>query len=984
MLTSALVSKFVSYDNSRRRAFQRTFQVREAKAIRSHPHGRSAADRTAASVAIGDFALAQGLDEYIVSSSSRDDAEAPGYHAYYEVKDLQHRPKVREVVPNRHLVKIIDADYYVDINKYISTGAHIALYTFVPQTVGQAESDREYVYSISDDTITYTVSGGCSYSHQIWDYDQDFVCVKNYWGAQLCTIDSVQVDPCHRVVFIAPYAHVKAPWSWFLKEQNIKRMKYTHNVWNGVRYVKLNLLQTLRQDNKLWMSMAQDGSPCSVDLPVTVYQSAIERFRETQHPTMATLERYLRSVEDAGLLQFSKQAFVAAANMYPIIKALSHDDLPYVKVHTLTAAPSKKPPQYQAIGKIEDGYLQLEDGKSLMRMHGEPVVNHTAVVPKASYNNDLQSVVGRIERVYNNVIPPARYIRYARDFVNKVVQACPNRIPWTIEQVVEAQQKPNQRLHNAAVVQWMTLNAQKVSVRAFMKQEPYGKVTDPRNISQLPPEHNLRLGQYVYALSEELHQLPWFMPGKTPKEIAGLVHRYVRDKTYVYPTDYSRWDGTVSLWMKRYIESAVLLAWVPEDRKQEVLDLIGFEAEATGVTKHGVFYDPAGTRLSGSMLTSYGNTLMNAFVSFCAFRDMSYNADLAWASIGPTCGDDGITSAAMDCMTRCAKQLGVTLKIDKKAQGDMVPFLGRVFIEPWVNDWSLQDPARTLQKLTLLKSNPSISDDVALYNRARGYAALDPSAPVLSAWCSRTIARLLRNNPNIGTEAERVQPTERDVPYYVILSQLYGTETWPAGPAFYERNLEAYAESLGVDPSEISEYDRYLRNLPLDATLDRVITSKPVPQTINAYVTRPDGDSLHCSLPGRSMPSGRRLVQGSIRDKLPTKADQRARHDWVGHTGQGLVPTGNGRMGQDRKREVPSVTRVDRRRPVRYKGQGEDDSKRLQESKKLEAGARGKRDQADVQRTAHSVRPRAQSGTVRRETKKYQSGPDRYQVAGNK
>ena len=137
----------------------------------------------------------------------------------------------------------------------------------------------------------------------------------------------------------------------------------------------------------------------------------------------------------------------------------------------------------------------------------------------------------------------------------------------------------------------------------------------------------------------------------------------------------------------------------------EIDNFIHQESSVKGYTSNGVKYYADWNTLSGSSVTSIRNTLANAFTHYLAFRLSGQNATYSWTKLGIYGGDDGIT-ADLDPqrINDTFAKLGMLSKSEKVEQHNYVPFLGRIYINPWVNDVSFIDVARQLKKLHLSSS----------------------------------------------------------------------------------------------------------------------------------------------------------------------------------------------------------------------------------------------------------------------------------------
>ena len=180
-------------------------------------------------------------------------------------------------------------------------------------------------------------------------------------------------------------------------------------------------------------------------------------------------------------------------------------------------------------------------------------------MPNRSYNDDLVSITGRVDKVLNDVVPPARYARWADEFVKEVVPLEGCGMPLEIQEIIEKQSRPAQRARSELAKQWIgAVNT--VSVQAFMKGESYAKASDPRNISTVGAEHTLQLSAYTYSFKyDHLKDKVWYAPCQGLDVVAARICLLAEAYDRLSETDFSRFDGTISRWLREHIERAAYL-----------------------------------------------------------------------------------------------------------------------------------------------------------------------------------------------------------------------------------------------------------------------------------------------------------------------------------------------------------------------------------------------------------------------------------------
>jgi len=837
-----------------RQEIQRLLEVADRQSPPNHPHGKAAGLRTGASQAIDAFANGSGYQVYPVGTSSRE--STAGYHQIYSARDALF-PAVRSPVLATSLLKFIDTDYHQDMSYWANFLRPMLLYTFAPTTVAGTVEDGHF--TIENDTVQYSVNGGAEYRHQIWDYSTDWLVFDKWWGAIVCTTEHRMVADTRRIVAIIPEYVVYGPIAWILPGRRLRRVKYS--IAPGI-----NRIDTTDEEGKRWVSLGRAGKFTSVQLPYDLLEAITIRFRESKKAEIFSVERYISLFRE-----IFPMPSITAALLYDVLTVVKGELQPGM-LQTRGGKQPLRPTGYQLTGPPRDGYFVTEDGKDIGRAVGVSITDDPAVTPKESFNNDLACIVGRIERVYNQVVPPAVYCRYAAEFARLVVpdDIAGTGVLWSEEQVLGTQTRPTQIAKNQKAMPWLT-HYLDVVIDAFMKHEWYGKVADPRNISAVSAQHNLRLAAYVYPFClTVMKNYDWYMPGKSPTEIAKCVTTYCRQFDVVSETDYSRWDGTVSIWMRCYLERAIFLRWVHPNHKREIASLFDAEVGARGRSKYGMPYKPLGTRLSGSLLTSVGNTLDNAGLMYCAARKAGCTIQEAWGLIGPVCGDDGITGLAPVAMELSSVDVGVKLKCIARQRGDHLMFLGRLFLDPWTVDASVQDPPRTLRKLHLSHASKDVPNHVAAYYRATGYLALDPTAPITSAWCQRILDQLSRDSPGVAADAVQFRELVRcDVPYFVSGPNETTGGTWPQSSPDSPLLWQRVAEALGVDSAQVRAWHDLVRLAGTDEEITGLISlskDAPVPGAIID-----DGDFLHH--PGTPDPRPRLPTAGVVKSRYGAMCD---------------------------------------------------------------------------------------------------------------
>ena len=751
-----------------RRMFQANFSVEALAMPSTHPHPEAASLRSAVSRAIDNFARQAGLDVYSVSASSRDEGDRE--RLYHSVRDYAQPFALDEIGPN-HLLKFVDVDYYADLPRYLSYGRPTILYTFVP--VAAAGQVPDGSYSIREDRVTVRVDGGACYEHGLWDFSTDFITVGGARGLWVYTVDQLSFaeDPSRRVVGLFPEVYI--PWTaaWLCKRQPLQRRTLERDGVVRVDY---------REGSRDMVSLSLAGRATSVSLPLNLYEAIVVRHSSAKWKVISDVERYLSS---SGIDSPS----INAALLFEILNkgAGFERDVPVTGVaHVVRNAD-----HYQAVGP-----LVTEDGREYARVVSPPLVlpGTGAAAPCNSYNNDVACIKGRVNDVRNTKTPPGIFNKWADEFVKLIVPVAGIGTPVTLDEVMDNQNRPTQIARSEQA--FPTMHAVSgCDVKSFQKAEFYPKENFPRNISTVPTDHTLRLSRYTYGLKKQrLLECLWYLPCKTPPEIAEALVAFCLLHQSVDETDYGKFDGTLSEWLRINVEFAVYLRWVSREYYDELRELLFAELQAKGRTKFGVKYNPGCSRLSGSPLTTDGNTIINAFVAYCCGRMRGLVSHEAWREIGLCYGDDGVTCHPQAVVSKVAQLLGLDIKIIHHEKHDPVGLLGRLFPDPWTSNESVQDPARTIGKIHLSVTTDTVPREIAAVHRATGYLATDSLTPLLGNYC-RAVRRVLSHVEPDARYAEQLRRDDR----YVSVGG-----SWPQLSTAV--TAKVVAERLGLSVSELN------------------------------------------------------------------------------------------------------------------------------------------------------------------------------------
>ncbi|APG76136.1 RNA-dependent RNA polymerase [Beihai sphaeromadae virus 3] len=809
-----------------RATVQKKMELVSTRVRKGHSHSTAAAERNSATETMIEVVTANGFEPYVISPSPRE-SDLDGIRHFHSLADLRQDYR-NDPLTDRHIIVMTDVDYYVNMHSIISLGRPILLYTFQPRVVSGPVIDG--FFTITENIIHYRVNGGKDVKHPTWNYNQDTVFVRDpvttFWatlrqtlfdvtgiswisakmhrafgigpcGQQLtiCTIDQFELSPNRNIVSIVPFARCRDNLLT-ATEYGTELSRTTYQQKSGVPV--MNAITYIGDGDPL-ISLGEEGNCASVQLPLKDLESLRTAYHLSKTNNLSdTVRRSKRNDKEAAIIH---RFLVSESELHP------------VEVHK----PGQLARHYQSVEKDHD-LDPTEQGKEYAREYAPGPLTQTAVFPSESISNERATIEGRINlpqakaKAKESVTPRMR--RIARDFVKHLVPEVGIGHPYSVSHVEEQQQKPLQRARNDAN---RFHDAFDMITKAFQKKEAYNAPNHPRNISTVPHGQNVKLSGFTYAFKEShLKHQEWYMPCNTPSKIASVVQKLAAESEQLVETDYSRFDGTFLRFMREQVEFASYKRWVHKDHIQELTDLLANEVDSKAVTRKGLKYQPDCTRLSGSALTTDGNSIANAFVSYAANRLDGMNDVEAWQRIGIVYGDDGLRDGTVsdDRLMSTASSLGFELKIINRAtRGQPVSFLSRIYADPWSSPASVQTPSRTLLKIHTTCDTQSDIEEVG-WAKTQAYLVTDCLTPFISNWCKayqRNCTAKVINYKDFN-----------DIPFWVRDEDAL-QNSWPQDNS--EVWYDIVAQDLGVSVGELhrhlkllDSYNGPIKDLPRLAT----------------------------------------------------------------------------------------------------------------------------------------------------------------------
>nr|WPV03030.1 putative RNA-dependent RNA polymerase [buhirugu virus 7] len=682
------------------------------------PHPDEAAERNAARFNLPLIAHQLGYIPFTISG--RPVEASLGYNRIYTYRDAERKMRA-DVLTERNAIILVDTDYYVDMPALLTTGLPILMYTFVPETLaGQTRGSNYYIDH--SNFVQFRAAGGTSWSHQLWDYNHDYLTSPTIRNRIVSyQVHQRQLSVNRRVVILMP--KTVAPDMARVEKTPLCRCKFNQGAFCVMKYKD--------DEQKISISM---GDEHVLTLPLQVFYELRGRFRNWKQAdilyNVACLEQNAKV-----LLQNRGYTTEQVNDVISRISVLHA----YLREHANTDLYSIEHYTDMLHYRYDNNTCWGTTLKHSQRAALLPLTTTPNIAPVTDADADKTMVFGRVNIVHNKIVPPQVFNHYAHEFIQLTLNGVQNLHPVDLEQVFKNQNGPQQKARRR---QWFTMINPEVTshVASFTKSESYDGIKWPRAITQTATHNMIELSAFTYSLKQNvLKKQKWYGPGKNPVETVQALTDLANTCTKLVEKDYSKFDGTISRWLRENVELALLLAAFEPQYHALLIKNIRSELDAKAKSKNGVKYETDGSRLSGSAITTDGNTIINAFVSYCALRK-NYDKHGAWRRMGLYYGDDGVDLYDEDVnYESSARQLGLKVKNQIIEFGQPLCYLGRRYPNIWISMTSYTPLERALSKLHLVNSS-SLELTEALANKAMGYKVIDARTPILSWYCDRILS----------------------------------------------------------------------------------------------------------------------------------------------------------------------------------------------------------------------------------------------------
>jgi len=681
---------------------------------KNHTHPKAAVLRSQASAMAHSICLKLGKQPYFEQMNRADQRRGvEGSRSFYWSADLALEPKLDSITPD-HIPVMIDVDYYTDMNCYLlNVNQIVLLYTFQPTAAGRAT--EEYKYSFDEDLVTYHVSGGATYTHEVWSYQDDFVDVqKKFCGVlvqETCfRVERVQMDIDHQLVCLIPVRKCG-----FLSSLLVGLLTRT----NPLHRLKLadgeyNRLKVQTPDGLLISTSIKKGFS-AVTIPVSSDEAILNSAKITKSiPITVPTVKFLLS-----------QAKIDVENV-DIITGYAR--LMETKEMQLVNRVNEVPTYtYEYINS------EYNPGDRPVMIPYMNRFSKSSFVPINSVSNQVAMIHGRVTKFPVNFSLNENILCRISQFVSCLIPKELARTfhPVDIAEVYRRQPRPTQQ----SILNRGELSPPKPNIETFPKAEPYVKITHLRNISVPSAAVKRDYSTFIYVLNDYLKDYcsEWYAFGKDPKAIAEMVTNMCMKAIFnAVLSDGSRWDGHVGI-VFRMLDLIILLTLFHPKYHAAIMKMNKSVYGVRGKTSKGVDYESGFTQGSGLPDTAGFNSIRCRFVTFNADMDAGLTPEQAYSKPSANGGDDGLTiDLDPELLQKAAAYCGQDYEAEERIKGQPVEFLSRIYTpKVWFGEQSSVCSIDRSAGAFPLTKNIAATAEEKLIEKSRSYYLSDRNTAVI-------------------------------------------------------------------------------------------------------------------------------------------------------------------------------------------------------------------------------------------------------------
>lgn len=760
-------------------------------------------NRRSASHFINDTAEKLGLSVYSESWSMNDSEQGyDGTRLFYDFKDLEMEATYDEVTQD-HLVKIVDVDYYLKrdrLDELISKSAGVMMYTSQPTAV--AKFDGPASHTLHGKQFTEWYKGGATYQHKVWDWGMDTY-VSFYSG------EPVEDEP----------SFLSTLWTWTNGEPRdttitvcqVERRRLGHKtIVSLVPRQRLAVTRQMAERAKEVLTGARrlermssinygDGIYCMMGDQVSITQEGTRSVYSMSH---GDFNDCLAGARTKNVSIAVLENLIGKRNAYHL-RSLFLAMEPRRDIALSAVARGDQPRFYTPV--LED--QPVEVGRVAGSVNCTPIFDG-AFVPRHGPSSDQIVVEKRINKV-RPVEEEHDFEKYLPEFLGHLSNLEHQSVPLDIGELLEFQTGKKKEAYAQAA------DLEKINLmwKSFQKTECYPEIKDPRNISNVDKRHVVRYLCFTQVVSQVLKQRSqWYAFGRNPTDTAAALHEMANKYASLTETDYSRYDGSLSQFLRLAERESMKVLFASEfwDELDELFEETLYQDIKT---RYGIYYNNGSGRLSGSACTSVGNTIINAFCNYIVLRESGLSQVDSWDKLGFYGGDDGVThypdpELAEGVMTK----LGLGFKASMRAPGEKIGFLGRFYIDPWTHSRSHHDVTRAAAKVHFsATSKEQASYDDMTWRKAVSLYATDSKTPVLGDWAKQVLRCTAGGNWVANWKDQALELAEGYHTSVSILAKFHNAPVYP-GPLHEERDA-ILRDFIDGSPIDLSDYRVWVTKL---------------------------------------------------------------------------------------------------------------------------------------------------------------------------
>jgi len=656
----------------------------------THTHPTSAMWRSMTATFAVMLSTLKGKGLFMYQKSSLDQRRGlPGDRQSRSMKDVVNEVDKTKIKPN-DLIVCVDADYGEDVPGMLMCYDNpVLLYTFQPKAV--CEDTGEFVFRFfRNNAVEYRVNGGAVYRHKVWNYAKDVVSVRSWFTTKVYQIERRKTNDHHELVLLIPVAKWRFPFNLlanWLRTDELSHLEVNSGEFN---------VMDIKTNDGISRSIARVGEyNCA-----TVDAVKIDAIMSAARNSSVRLG-------NASVQSWIDNDRVSATVILDYVNSK-------ITSNPMTVYPAENGARpYRIMQTLAD----VDEGdKPLMTSYMSPVLPAT-FVPTSTRSNEIAAVVGRVilpleEAKQLAESPPSTFlVDEMKRFVELMFENTPHLAPCEIGDVYERQKRPTQR----AMLAQAEVAEPKGVVETFLKAEPYQAVKDPRIITTFCGVDKREWSRFIYPLADwVVENCKWYSFGKKPSEIAELLVELCERTIGVNCADSARMDGHIHDNV-RLLEHMVMRAAYAVDFHEELLKQLVKQYNRKAVTKHGVVYQLATQRASGSAETALFNSILTKFIDYLSRRLAGVPDREAYAAKGQMAGDDSIAEAISDTviggtfLEKAGAMMGQKVEnVEFKFGAPGVNYLSRFYTdEVWYgNPCSTCDIPRALAKLHMSVARP--------------------------------------------------------------------------------------------------------------------------------------------------------------------------------------------------------------------------------------------------------------------------------------